>query len=240
MSAAPMPWDVVERLLRGARNKVEVLPVDPARRDVAMGDLPVDPTSTVAQLAWNVGGVFVDDGWFRVLGSGHARMPLGIDAWNGVGSRLEPWRPGEVVVVAHDVVGGFFVVDSGALGFGRGRVAYLAPDAMRWEDMDMDYSDLLRWLADGELAGFAAGNRWPGWRQEVGPVSGELGIFIAPPLWAEGPPIGERRRAQVPMTELWTYAHVTMRHLEGVPEGSPVTISALGEPIREPDEPSAG
>lgn len=238
MAAAAMSWEVVERLLSGARNKIEVLAPDPSRQDVAIRELPVDPSSTVAQVGWHVGGVLVDDGWFRLLGCGHPRMTLGLDVWNGVGSRLEPWRPGEVLVVAHDVVGGFFAVDSGALGFTRGGVAYLAPDAMQWEDMEMGYPDFLRWLADGELTGFAADHRWPGWRPEVSAMSGDDGIFLAPPLWAEGPPIDERRRAEVPMTALWTYAHATMEQLEGVPEGATVNVAAMSRPSRDEDAPS--
>ena len=208
-------WEDVERWFRSARNNMEVLGPNEDRRAVIVNDLGLDQESTVAEVVRNMGGAFVDYGWYRLLGSGHRRMPMAIDAWNGVDSRLEPWRPGVVFVVAYDAVGGFFAMDSGALGFGRGRMVYLAPDSMRWEDLEMSYSGFLRWLADGDVAEFAEDHRWPGWEQEVYALSGSEGIFIAPPLWAEGPPIAQRNRTDVPMTELWTYAHRTMHRLEG-------------------------
>jgi hypothetical protein len=96
-------------------------------------------------------------------------MQLGLDAWNGLGGRLEPSRASDVFVVANDVVGGFFALDSGRLGIGRGRLAYLAPDTMRWEDMDMGDSEFLQWLADGDLAGFAEGVGWRGVRHPDAP-----------------------------------------------------------------------
>lgn len=78
---------------------------------------------------------------------------------------------------------------------------------------------------------------WPGSRRgsgggeyDIRTLRGDDGIFVAPPLWAEGPPIYERDRAQIPMTELWTYVHVTMQRLEAVPPGSPVRLSAFGQP----------
>jgi hypothetical protein len=215
-------WEVIERWYRSPRSSVEVLGPDTERRDVVVNDLGIDPDSTVAQVILHTGGAFVDHGWFRLLGSGHPRMKLGLDDWNGARGKLEPWRAGEVFVVAHDVVGGFFAMDSGALGFGRGRVVYLAPDSVQWEDMEMGYSAFLRWLAQGDVAGFAGDHRWPGWEEDVAALDGDQGFFVAPPLWAEGPPMPDRSRVDVPMTQLWTYAHQTMERLEGVPEGSPV------------------
>jgi hypothetical protein len=102
----------------------------------------------------------------------------------------------------------------------------------------MGYSEFLRWLADGDLAGFAEGVRWRGWEYDIRTLDGDDGLFVAPPLWAEGPPVAERDRARVPMTELWTYAHVTMQQLEQVPPGSAVGISGLGLPT--PDREDSG
>jgi hypothetical protein len=93
---------------------------------------------------------------------------------------------------------------------------------MRWENLQLGYSEFLHWLAQGDAAEFAVDHRWPGWRDDVAALSGDHGFFVAPPLWAEGPPMRERSRADVPMTELWTYAHMTMQLLEGVPPGSTV------------------
>ena len=230
MANGRTPWEFFERRFETARNHVQVLPPDAERRDVVVHDLGLDPDGTIAHVTRNMGGAFVDHAWIRLLGSGHARMTRGLDAWNGARGHLDPWRTGLVFVVAHDVVGGFFAIDLGALGFGRGRVAYLAPDTVQWEDLEMGYSDFLQWLADGGVADFAGDQRWPGWQEEVQALSGDQGIFVAPPLWAEGPPLRERTRTDVPMTKLWTYAHDTMRKLQDVPEGSVVPIGVANRP----------
>ncbi|HEY7283062.1 MAG TPA: DUF2625 family protein [Actinomycetota bacterium] len=164
----------------------------------------------------------------RHLGSGHARMQLGLDAWNGLGGRLEPSRASDVFVVANDVVGGFFALDSGRLGIGRGRLAYLAPDTMRWEDMDMGDSEFLQWLADGDLAGFAEGVGWRGVRHPDAPRGRR---DLRRPAAVGGGAADLRAGSGAdPMTELWTYVHVTMQRLEAVPPGSPVRLSAFGQP----------
>jgi hypothetical protein len=233
-------WEVIEDWFRRSRHHVELFHADPLGAAVMIDNLGIDPESTVAEVARNIGGGFVDHGWFRLLGSGHERMTLGLDVWNGVDSRLEPSRPGDLFVVGNDAVGGFFAIDAGGLGLRRGRVAYLAPDAMRWEDLEMGYPEFVRWLAEGDLAGFAEGTRWPGWEYDIRALSGDDGIFFAPPLWAQGPPVAGRDRTRVPMTELWTYAHVTMQQLERVPPGSPVRISALDRPAPAHGEQSPG
>jgi len=234
---AGTPWEVIESWYRNPRSYVEVLASDAERRDVIVNDLGIAPDSTVANVIRNTGGAFVDHGWFRLLGSGHPRMTLGIDAWNGARGKLEPWRVGEVFVVAHDVVGGFFAMDSGAIGIGRGRIVYLAPDSMQWEDMEMGYSEFLRWLAQGDAAAFASDHRWPDWEDDVAKLSGDQGLFVAPPLWAEGPSMAERSRVEVPMTELWTYAHTTMERLEGVPAGASVRIRVRETPPPDDESP---
>ena len=48
-----------------------------------------------------------------------------------------------------------------------------------------------------------SGNRWKGWEADARALGGGQAFSIAPFLWTEGPPIGERSRRAVPVGELW-------------------------------------
>ncbi len=100
-------------------------------------------------------------------------------------------------------MGGFFALNGGAFPGVTGPTHYLAPDTLGWEDLGMSYSQLLYWAATGDLAGFYENARWPGWQGEVRALSGDRGMPIYPPLWAEGGPVSERSWRPVPMIELW-------------------------------------
>src|SRR5690242_4112301 len=54
-----------------------------------------------------------------------------------------------------------------------------------------------------DLDRFYDGSRWAGWRDEIREVAGDHGISVYPFLWAKGPPIAERSRRPVPISELW-------------------------------------
>lgn len=132
-------------------------------------------------------------------------------------------------LVADDALGGFFALDGGALGPGKGQAFYLAPDTCRWEPLKLGYSDLLRWCLQGDVARFYEDARWPGWEREVAALDGARGLSSWPPLWAKGPANGERSRRPVPLTELWgLHSEVYARQLRDVGDGTQVTIEFTG------------
>jgi hypothetical protein len=120
------------------------------------------------------------------------------------------------LVVAYDVVGGFFVVNGGAFDGEQGSIYYLAPDSLEWEALNLSYSGLLNWACDGDLASFYGDMRWQGWEREVAQLDGGTGISIYPPLWANREtPVSERPRRPVPACELWGMELELMEQLRG-------------------------
>jgi hypothetical protein len=107
------------------------------------------------------------------------------------------------VLIADDVVGGFFALDGGRFGGHKHTVWYFAPDALQWEDMECGYSQFLCWCFSGKLDVFYETWRWPGWEAEVSQVGGDQALHIYPPLFAEGPSVGQRHRASVPIMEVF-------------------------------------
>ena len=80
---------------------------------------------------------------------------------------------------------------------------YFAPDSLRWEGLEMGYSDFLCWCFSGKVDQFYESWRWAGWESEVEKVAGDAAYSIYPPLWAEGPEIGLRARRPVPVAEVF-------------------------------------
>ena len=196
-------WPLVQSWLREATNPVEVLPPSEPARAEALVATQVTVRSPMGAVIYETGGLLVDHGWLRLLGSGHPRLPRSLPAWNLGRSWADPDAAPPFLLVADDVVGGFFAVNGGPLGEERGNVYYLAPDSLAWETMGGGYTDFLLWGLSGDLGAFYEGYRWPGWQAEVQALGGDQGFSIYPPPCTAGPPYGERHRGAVPLQELY-------------------------------------
>jgi hypothetical protein len=209
-------WPVVLDLVAKAKNHVEILPRDRSRCERVLVRIQVTTRSPMGAIAYESGGILVDHGWVRVLGGGHARMPRDLATWNYNETSGEEQRIPGAFLVADDVLGGFFAINGGGLPGGPGNVHYLAPDTLKWEDLGRGYSDFVYFLMVADLNKFYEDRRWPGWQDEVSKVEGDRAYSIAPPLWAEGPPLAERDRRAVPVTELWSLQQEIGRQLGSV------------------------
>lgn len=196
-------WPLVKQWIAGAKNRtVEVLDSSPSRAKDVLLALQVTTRSPMGTLAFQTGGLLIDSGWVRVLGGGCSRFEGDLARWNGLGPRPLTDRFEGALFVAYDVLGGFFAIDGGALGEGKGHAYYLAPDTLSWEKLTDGYSQLLGFFLQGDLAGFYEELRWPGWEAEVKKLSPDRGFHHHPPLFAELEPGTTRSRKDVPMTEL--------------------------------------
>jgi hypothetical protein len=197
-------WPLVQSWVQQATNPVEVLPPsEPARSD-ALVAVQVTTRSPMGAMIYETGGLLVDHGWLRILGSGHARLPRSLPQWNeGRSRKLDRGAAYPFFLVADDAVGGFFALDGGGLGYGAGEVCYFAPDALRWESAQNSYTEFLFFCFKGDLARFYADYRWPGWEAETEGLRGDRAFSIAPPPFIAGKPFSERSRRSVPVAELY-------------------------------------
>jgi hypothetical protein len=192
---------LIEEWVEDASTTVEVLPAERVPAEATLHALQVTTRSVLGGLAYHTGGILVDDGWLRILGGGSPRMPRTLASWNQIGEPKVRF-PG-AMLVGDDVLGGFFAIDGGAFGGKPGHVWYLAPDTLDWECLDRGHADWLHWALTGDLQKFYETMRWPGWEAEVAALAPTHGLSIYPPLWAQGPSLAERKRAPVPVEELW-------------------------------------
>jgi hypothetical protein len=196
-------WPLVQQWVSEATNLVEVLPPPSAElREGALLDIQVTTRSPMGALVYESGGIIIDHGWLRILGSGHPRLPRSLPGWNhkrtSSGGKQPPF-----LLIADDVVGGFFAIDGGGLGLERGKVCYFAPEILAWESTGLGYSEFLVWCFRGDLAQYYEDVRWPGWQEETRGIRGDEVFSIYPFLSCSGPPIAERSRRPVSIAEIY-------------------------------------
>ena len=131
---------------------MEVLPPVEANRKSALVAIQVTTRSAMGAIIYETGGILVDHGWIRILGSGCERLPRSLPEWNKGRTFDEYGDSAPYLLVADDVIGGFFASDGGGLGGKVGSMFYFAPDSLRWEPIDMGYSDFVYWCFTGDTA----------------------------------------------------------------------------------------
>src|SRR5215813_320832 len=75
-------WPLVQSWLQEATSPVEVLPPSDPARGEALVATQVTTRSPMGAIIYETGGLLVDRGWLRLLGSGHTRLPRSLPAWN--------------------------------------------------------------------------------------------------------------------------------------------------------------
>lgn len=198
-------WDFVKQWIKEAKNKVEVLPKDNLRADSALYQSQVTTRSPMGAIIYETGGILIDHGWIRVLGSGCTRLNRSLMEWNRGKSYDKVGEQPSFLLIADDVLGGFFAINAGGLdSSGIGKIFYYAPDNLKWEPLDMGYTDFINFCFNGDLNEFYEGYRWSNWKKDIDTLDGNLGMSIFPFLFTkEGKDINKDSRKPVPIQELW-------------------------------------
>ena len=208
-------WAVVEGWLRKATNPVEVLPPVEANRKSALVAMQVMTRSPMGAIIYETGGILVDHGWTRILGSGCERLPRSIADWNCGRTYQESGERPPFLLVADDVIGGFFALDGGGLGGKVGSMFYFAPDSLRWEPLEMGYSQFVYWCFTGDTAKYYIDYRWSGWQEDVKNLPGDKVFGFVPFLWAKAESLESRSRRPIPIAEQYDLQFDIAKQLGG-------------------------
>ncbi|MEY4385062.1 MAG: hypothetical protein RLY20_345 [Verrucomicrobiota bacterium] len=197
-------WPVVQQWIADAKNHVEVLPrPDDKTREEALVATQVTTRSPMGAIIYETGGILVDHGWIRILGSGHPRLPRTLPGWNFGRSFSKSGQQPAFLLCADDAAGGFFAIDGGGLQHEPGKVCYFAPDTLVWENLNIGYSQFVAWCFQGDIAKFFESLRWPGWEKESATLPGDQVFDIFPPPCFSGKPIAERDRGPISIAEFY-------------------------------------
>jgi hypothetical protein len=195
----------VRRWVAEAEVPCEILEPSPRRAEVLLA-LQVTTRSPLGALAYETGGLIIDDGWLRVLGSGHPRLQRDVVGWNAS-------RGSGFLLVADDAAGGFFALNGGAFGADRGNVYYWPPDSVDWEPLEMGFTEFLRAFLTSRLAAFYETLRWSTWRHDLISLSGDRCYSFYPFLWTREGSLEGSHRATIPVTEAFDVKADIVRQL---------------------------
>lgn len=199
-------WVFVKQWIDSAKNQIEILEPDSAKAKQALYRTQVTTRSAMGAIVYNTGGILVDHGWIRILGSGCSKMQRTLPDWNKGKAFKEFGDRPNFFLIADDAAGGFFAINYGSIGSGFDSVYYLAPDDLEWEPLDMMYEDFIWFCFNGELENFYTGIRWKSWKQDMAGLKADEMFHIFPPLWTkEGKDIEVDMKKPVPAEELFTY-----------------------------------
>ncbi|MBL0745910.1 DUF2625 domain-containing protein [Chryseolinea lacunae] len=195
-------WPVVMEWIASAKNSVVILPADPVRAEDALYKIQVTTRSPMGSIVYKTGGLLVDDGWIRILGSGSIQLPRTLPDWNNNTILHNDDQPPGLLLIADDAIGGFFILNGGRLGDDRGHVYYLSPATLEFEPLSITYSEFLNFCFQADLAEFYEGLRWENWREEVKHLAGDRVFSFYPFLWtAEGRNMAALSRTTIPIEE---------------------------------------
>jgi len=200
-------FPLVLEWVNAAVRPVEILPPGVSRADELVR-VQVTTRSPMGAIVYETGGILIDYGWLRFLGSGHKRITRTLAGWN-------EGRSDGFYLVADDAVGGFFAMNGGALGPDMKNVYYFAPDTLKWEPLKLGYSDFLRWACSERLDLFYEWIRWPGWETDVARLHGDRCYSFFPFLFTKEGSGGRGDRRDIPADESWGFQMDMLQQLGG-------------------------
>jgi Protein of unknown function DUF2625 len=197
--------DLVREWMRAARSPVDLLPPSARRGEVLVG-VQVTTGSPLGAIAYETGGVIIDTGWLRLLGSGHPQLARDLASWNEA-------RAHGFFLVGDDAAGGFFALNGGAFGPDLHDAYYWPPDSLRWQALGMGYGDLVRWSLSSRMPKYYAHLRWPGWEAEVAALSTDRCFTFVPFLWTDGASAATSVRREMAVGEAFDLKLEILRQL---------------------------
>jgi len=171
-------WPLVQKWIDSAKNKIEVLALDSTKGKDALYDAQVSTYSTLGAIIYNTGGIMIDNGWIRILGSGSTKLNRSVPEW----------------------------INYGAFGKDLKNIYYLAPNSLNWEPLGAGYGEFILFCFDSDLSAFYKGLRWATWNQFIANLDGSKSYSFRPYLWTEeGKDIDKCTRKLVATEELFKF-----------------------------------
>ncbi len=198
--------ELINKWVKEAENDYNILPPSINRED-ALYKTQVSTGSTMGAIIYDTGGIIINHGWLRFLGSGHNKLSRILPEWND--GRAEGF-----LLVADDAVGGFFAINAGVFGEDIKSMYYWAPDNLEWEPLQIGFTDFFRWSLTSKLSDFYQDLRWPSWKEDIKDLHGDSCFAFYPFLWTEQGSVIESHRKIIPVSEVFDLKTDFIRQLK--------------------------
>ncbi len=209
-------WELIQNWLKDATNTYEILEKDMKRAEEELLHAQVTTRSILGAVIYETGGILIDSSFIRILGSGSERLDRAVMKWNEGKTYQNLGEQIGYLLVADDIVGGYFAINGGALSGRIGNIFYLAPDTLEWEDLECGYSEFLYWAFTGNLDLFYENVRWRGWKEEMNNINANQTISFYPFLFTkEGKDINKSERKIIPVEESYRLSIEMKKALDG-------------------------
>jgi hypothetical protein len=208
-------WPVVEEWISLAKNKIEILPCNRQHAENALVNIQISTHSLMGAIIYETGGLLIDNGWIRILGSGCERMKRTLPDWNRGKTFGEFGEPAPYLLVADDAVGGFYAINGGFFGSDTGNMYYFAPEVLKWLPMEIKYSQFLLFCFETDMNDFYENLRWNGWEKDIEGLNPDYAYSFAPFLWTkEGKDINRVSRSIISVEEAYEF-NMKMKNILG-------------------------
>jgi len=189
--------------IRTGTNRIEVLSRNQKKAEEALVNTQISTKSPLGAIIYETGGILIDEGWIRILGSGNKRLNRSVPSWNYGKSFKRYGEQSKFLLIGDDAIGGFFAINGGAFNGQSGDIFYYAPDNLEWENLDVGFTQFLNWCFSSDIGQFYKGLRWNNWRDEIKELHGDKAINFQPFLFTKYKNINSLNRRAIAIEEMW-------------------------------------
>lgn len=185
--------ELIKEWISKSPHNVEILPPSENRTRI-LESLHITTRSPLGAIAYETGGILIDNGWIRFLGSGNTKLKRNIVDWNHE-------RSSGFLLVADDMVGGFFAINGGTLGPDTGKIYYWSPDFLEWEPLDIGFTDFFVWALSEKINEFYLDLGKEKLSQDYNEFDSDKCFSFYPFLWTEEGSVEKSSIGVVPIEE---------------------------------------
>lgn len=203
-----LKWEMVSRWVEQSKTKVTVLPRVKSMADSAILQCQISTDNVLGAIIYNTGGILIDNGWIRILGSGCKEMDRSLPQWNKGKSKINTGDSPNFVLVADDVIGGLFAINTGGIDeLGLNKIFYFGPNSLKWQPIGLTYEQFVVFCMTNDLREFYSDFKWKGWENEISQLGPNQVVSAYPLLWTKDGKELKKNRKVTPIQKLWdTYA----------------------------------
>ncbi len=185
-----MEWLLMSKMIKESANKI-LLTQNLFKNSSIIDELQIQEESTIGQLLLHVKSMTIN-GYLRILTKDIV----------DVNAKVKKIYPGNKLVVATDIFGGIFAINNCDFDEEKDTIWYFAPDTLQWEDLNIDYTNFIKWALSDNLVKFYSSFLWKSSEDIIQQLNDGDAVLIYPFLWSNECDIETATKKIVPYIEL--------------------------------------